>query len=181
MHECCVASARAVTTKLKVMHQRSSCCQNGLEPAVYWHSLCSSGTTLFIWPALVCNIALCHQLYVRVMPLYDLLCLVRPALERQELHQLIKRSCNTVLGAKGFITKVTYNGETTLAYTIKKTHGHYPEASSSSADLGLALQARTARAHIAAPRRCLLSATGLSGCFMTQTACTNRHVVVKAR
>jgi ribosomal protein S6 len=61
------------------------------------------------------------------MPLYDLFCLARPALERPELFDIIKRSCNTVLAAKGVITKVTYNGRTTLAYTIKKTHGHYPE------------------------------------------------------
>lgn len=61
------------------------------------------------------------------MPLYDLFCLARPALARDELASIIKRSCSTVLAGKGVITDVKYNGVTTLAYTIKKTHGHYPE------------------------------------------------------
>ena len=59
------------------------------------------------------------------MPLYDLLCLSRPQLQYGEMFQLIKRSCNTVLGSNGVLVKVTNNSETVLAYTIKKTHGHY--------------------------------------------------------
>ena len=62
-----------------------------------------------------------------VMPLYDLFCLARPALARDELFSIIKRSCSTVLAGSGVITDIKYNGVTTLAYTIKKTHGHYPE------------------------------------------------------
>lgn len=59
------------------------------------------------------------------MPLYDLLVLARPALVPTQLHQLIRKSCNTVLSGDGVITKITYNGLTPLAYTVKKTQGHF--------------------------------------------------------
>jgi ribosomal protein S6 len=63
------------------------------------------------------------------MPLYEIFCLARPAMQRQELFKMIKRSCETVVAANGVITKITYNGVTILAYTIKNTHGHFSEVS----------------------------------------------------
>lgn len=61
------------------------------------------------------------------MPLYDLFVLARPALVSQQLHKLIRKSCDTVLDGDGIITKITYNGLTPLAYTIKKTQGHFDQ------------------------------------------------------
>ena len=69
------------------------------------------------------------------MPLYDILCLARPNLNSPQLFNLIKGTCSTVLDGKGVITKITYNGPTTLAHVIKKTHGHYPEVCSRGTDM----------------------------------------------
>lgn len=66
------------------------------------------------------------------MPLYEIFCLARPALKKPELHEIIKRSCQTVLAANGVVTDVTVNGLIPLAYTIRKVHGHYDQVRSAA-------------------------------------------------
>ena len=61
------------------------------------------------------------------MPLYELFVLAVPHLKRAQIHQIIKRSCLTVMDKGGVVTDITSNDVTQLAYTIKKVHGHYDE------------------------------------------------------
>ena len=61
------------------------------------------------------------------MPLYELLCLARPALQRQELRRMIAKVGQTVYGKGGVITDVKSYGLQPLAYKIRGVHGKYDE------------------------------------------------------
>ena len=54
------------------------------------------------------------------MPLYEVFALLRPTLQRNEIHRIIRRSCLAVMDRGGVVTDVTSNGVERLAYTIKK-------------------------------------------------------------
>lgn len=59
------------------------------------------------------------------MPAYELLCLVRPVLSKQELQRMIHKVGSMVYGKGGVITNVQSYGEQMLAYKVSNVHGKY--------------------------------------------------------
>eukprot|EP00775_Hariotina_reticulata_P011111 gene11111-11265_t len=62
------------------------------------------------------------------MPAYELLCLVRPVLSKQELQRMIHKVGSMVYGKGGVITNVQSYGEQMLAYKVSNVHGKYDKA-----------------------------------------------------
>lgn len=61
------------------------------------------------------------------MPLYELLCLARPRLPREDMSRMISRVGSAVFDKGGVITELKSFAEQPLAYPIRKTHGKYEE------------------------------------------------------
>lgn len=61
------------------------------------------------------------------MPLYELLCLARPRIVRDDMARMIQRVGNAVFDKGGVITDLKSYGDQGLAYPIRKTHGKYEE------------------------------------------------------
>jgi ribosomal protein S6 len=59
------------------------------------------------------------------MPLYELLCLARPLLPRDELGRMIQKVGSMVYSKGGVITNVHSYGEKNLAYKIKGVQGKF--------------------------------------------------------
>ncbi|WIA29583.1 hypothetical protein OEZ86_012075 [Tetradesmus obliquus] len=62
------------------------------------------------------------------MPLYELLCLARPLLPRDELGRMIQKVGSMVYSKGGVITNVHSYGEQNLAYKIKGVQGKFDKA-----------------------------------------------------
>jgi len=54
------------------------------------------------------------------MPLYELLCLAKPALGRPEQVRMIQRVAEKVMDSGGVVTGLTSYGEQHLAYDVRK-------------------------------------------------------------
>lgn len=67
------------------------------------------------------------------MPVYELLCLARPALARPALEAMLRRLGGLVQEQGGVVTNVTSYGEQDLAYSIRGVHGKYSQVSRSAA------------------------------------------------
>lgn len=65
------------------------------------------------------------------MPLYELLCLARPLLPRDELQRMIQKVGGLVYNKGGVVTNVVSYGKQPLAYKIRGVHGKYEEVSAS--------------------------------------------------
>lgn len=76
------------------------------------------------------------------MPLYELLCLVRPALQRDELQRLIQKVGGLVYSKGGVVTDVVSFGTQPLAYKIRGVQGKFDEVSSSKTADQVATAAR---------------------------------------
>eukprot|EP00882_Tetradesmus_deserticola_P012043 GHRQ01012755.1.p1 GENE.GHRQ01012755.1~~GHRQ01012755.1.p1 ORF type:complete len:133 (+),score=43.70 GHRQ01012755.1:478-876(+) len=62
------------------------------------------------------------------MPLYELLCLARPLLRKDELGRMIQKVGSLVHSKGGVITNVNSYGEQNLAYKIKGVQGKFDKA-----------------------------------------------------
>lgn len=67
------------------------------------------------------------------MPLYELLCLARPLLPRDELQRMIQKVGGMVYSKGGVVTNVVSYGKQPLAYRIKGVQGKFDEVSSDQA------------------------------------------------
>jgi ribosomal protein S6 len=63
------------------------------------------------------------------MPLYELFCLARPALAKDELFKMIQKVGKAVYSRGGVVTEFTSYGQQNLAYKISGVHGKYTEVS----------------------------------------------------
>lgn len=63
------------------------------------------------------------------MPLYELLCLARPLLPKEDLARMIQKVGSMVYAKGGVITNVQSFGEQNLAYKIKGVQGKYDKVS----------------------------------------------------
>ena len=61
------------------------------------------------------------------MPLYELLCLVRPSLPRDALQRVIKKVGNVVYDSGGVVTNFLSYGEQQLAYRIRGVSGKHEQ------------------------------------------------------
>lgn len=61
------------------------------------------------------------------MPLYDFVVMVKPAVERRGLVELMKRFGERVYSRNGVITNIKSFGRVNLAYGIKKRDGRFFE------------------------------------------------------
>lgn len=61
------------------------------------------------------------------MPLYELLCLARPLLPRDELQRMIQKVGGLVYSKGGVVTNVVSYGKQPLAYRIKGVQGKFDE------------------------------------------------------
>ncbi len=59
------------------------------------------------------------------MPLYELLCLARPAMQRQAVARMIAAAGELVQASGGVVIDVTNYGEQPLAYRIRGVHGKF--------------------------------------------------------
>lgn len=59
------------------------------------------------------------------MPLYELFCLARPQLPKQQLADIMRKAGVAVFGKGGVITDIKSFGEQPLAYDIRKPSGKY--------------------------------------------------------
>lgn len=57
------------------------------------------------------------------MPLYELLCLVRPSLPKEAVQRLVEKVGGVVYGRGGVVTNFISYGEQHLAYKIRGVHG----------------------------------------------------------
>jgi ribosomal protein S6 len=64
------------------------------------------------------------------MPLYELLCLARPLLPRNELQRMIQKVGGMVYEKGGVVTNVVSYGKQPLAYKIKGVQGKFDEVRS---------------------------------------------------
>uniref|UniRef100_A0A7S3R7V7 30S ribosomal protein S6, chloroplastic n=1 Tax=Dunaliella tertiolecta TaxID=3047 RepID=A0A7S3R7V7_DUNTE len=62
------------------------------------------------------------------MPLYELLCLAKPALGRPEQVRMLQRVAEKVMDHGGVLTRLTSYGEQHLAYDIRKPFQRYDKA-----------------------------------------------------
>lgn len=67
---------------------------------------------------------------VATMPLYELLCLARPLLARDQLQRMIEKVGGMVYSKGGVVTNVVSYGKQPLAYKISGVHGKFDEVSS---------------------------------------------------
>jgi small subunit ribosomal protein S6 len=65
------------------------------------------------------------------MPLYEFLCLAKPALARPHLARMMQRVGELVMADGGIVTDVTSYGEQHLAYDIRKPFQKYEKVSNS--------------------------------------------------
>jgi ribosomal protein S6 len=61
------------------------------------------------------------------MPLYELLCLARPVLQREDLRRMIAKIGRTVYDKGGVVMDVQSYGLHPLAYKIRGVHGKYDQ------------------------------------------------------
>lgn len=61
------------------------------------------------------------------MPLYELLCLARPALAKQDVLRMVQRIGSVVYDKGGVVTNFKSYGDQYLAYKIKGVHGKYDQ------------------------------------------------------
>ena len=78
------------------------------------------------------------------MPLYELLCLARPLLQRDELQRMIQKVGGLVYTKGGVVTNVVSYGKQPLAYKISGVQGKYEEV---RPDLQTATTASALRLH----------------------------------
>ncbi|PNH12878.1 30S ribosomal protein S6 [Tetrabaena socialis] len=62
------------------------------------------------------------------MPLYELLCLVKPAVRRQEMVTLVRALGDAVYRNGGFVTQLKSYGEQHLAYDLRRPFEKYDRA-----------------------------------------------------
>ncbi len=76
---------------------------------------------------LLCQVhtRLCGPFAPFSMPLYELMCLAKPALPRQELARIMQRVGELVMNRGGVLTNVTSYGEQHLAYDIRRPFERY--------------------------------------------------------
>jgi hypothetical protein len=67
----------------------------------------------------------CHS--AADMPLYELLCLARPVLQREDLRRMIAKVGRTVYDKGGVVMDVKSYGLHPLAYKIRGVHGKYDQ------------------------------------------------------
>lgn len=63
------------------------------------------------------------------MPVYELLCLCRPLLQRDELQRMIQKVGGMVYTKGGVVTNVVSYGKQPLAYKVRGVQGKFDEVS----------------------------------------------------
>ena len=61
------------------------------------------------------------------MPLYELFCLARPTLFKNEVASLIRRTALSVMHSDGIVTEILYYGTVPLAKAVRSGNNHFTD------------------------------------------------------